>query len=202
MGNCAGSERNSSSGATGERLKEACSINQSLTTLGRVISELVDAQQSAQAGGGPRHIPYRDSRLTYLLQVSALGVAILDKHICLLGQQCHTLVQGTPESFNLHPCKQKIRAPALQKQKPLKLQCVEGTTLGGPQEFQPCVSAFNLPAAWEGITPFHTAALLQQSSLMLPEQGSSGQRRHLQRACTIYQDGVSRRIHWAATQRR
>ncbi|EIE19392.1 kinesin-domain-containing protein [Coccomyxa subellipsoidea C-169] len=69
----AGSERNTSSGATGERLKEACSINQSLTTLGRVISELVDAQQSAQAGGGPRHIPYRDSRLTFLLQDSLGG---------------------------------------------------------------------------------------------------------------------------------
>lgn len=66
---CAGSERNTASGATGERLREACSINQSLTTLGRVISELVEAQQAAQAGGAPRHIPYRDSRLTFLLQV-------------------------------------------------------------------------------------------------------------------------------------
>ena len=65
----AGSERNTASGATGERLREACSINQSLTTLGRVISELVEAQQAAQAGGVLRHIPYRDSRLTFLLQV-------------------------------------------------------------------------------------------------------------------------------------
>ncbi|KAK9915231.1 hypothetical protein WJX75_006495 [Coccomyxa subellipsoidea] len=69
----AGSERNTASGATGERLREACSINQSLTTLGRVISELVEAQQAAQAGGAPRHIPYRDSRLTFLLQDSLGG---------------------------------------------------------------------------------------------------------------------------------
>ena len=36
----AGSERNKSSGAVGERLKEACSINQSLTTLGRSVPQL------------------------------------------------------------------------------------------------------------------------------------------------------------------
>ncbi|CAL5224275.1 g6937 [Coccomyxa viridis] len=67
----AGSERNKGSGAVGERLKEACSINQSLTTLGRVIKELVEAQQSRQS----RHIPYRDSRLTFLLQESLGGNA-------------------------------------------------------------------------------------------------------------------------------
>ena len=60
----AGSERNKSSGAAGDRLREACSINQSLTTLGRVMKELVEAQRSRLA----RHIPYRDSRLTFLLQ--------------------------------------------------------------------------------------------------------------------------------------
>lgn len=32
--------------------------------------ELVEAQRSGRAG---RHIPYRDSRLTFLLQVSALA---------------------------------------------------------------------------------------------------------------------------------
>ncbi|CAL8468383.1 g7923 [Coccomyxa elongata] len=69
----AGSERNKSSGATGERLKEACSINQSLTTLGRVISELVEAQQAQQQGSPARHIPYRESRLTFLLQDSLGG---------------------------------------------------------------------------------------------------------------------------------
>ncbi len=64
----AGSERNKSSGAAGERLREACSINQSLTALGRVIKELVEAQRSRLA----RHIPYRDSRLTFLLQACTL----------------------------------------------------------------------------------------------------------------------------------
>lgn len=51
----------------GEHFKEACHINKSLTTLGRVIMELVEAQRSGRRG---RHVPYRDSRLTFLLQVS------------------------------------------------------------------------------------------------------------------------------------
>ena len=66
MSRLAGSERNKLSGATGEHFREACSINKSLTCLGRVIMELVEAQR---AGKRHTHIPYRDSRLTFLLQV-------------------------------------------------------------------------------------------------------------------------------------
>lgn len=57
----AGSERQSKTGATGDRLKEATKINLSLSALGNVISALVDSRTG--------HIPYRDSRLTRLLQV-------------------------------------------------------------------------------------------------------------------------------------
>ncbi|KDO17832.1 hypothetical protein SPRG_16527, partial [Saprolegnia parasitica CBS 223.65] len=56
----AGSERQSKTGATGARLKEGCKINLSLSALGNVISALVD--------GKGKHIPYRDSKLTRLLQ--------------------------------------------------------------------------------------------------------------------------------------
>uniref|UniRef100_A0A8C0XMA4 Kinesin-like protein n=1 Tax=Castor canadensis TaxID=51338 RepID=A0A8C0XMA4_CASCN len=61
----AGSERQSKTGATGERLKEATKINLSLSALGNVISALVD--------GRSKHIPYRDSKLTRLLQDSLGG---------------------------------------------------------------------------------------------------------------------------------
>eukprot|EP00793_Prasinoderma_coloniale_P000109 PRCOL_00005617-RA len=61
----AGSERQSKTGATGERLKEATKINMSLSALGNVISSLVDAKSA--------HIPYRDSKLTRLLQDSLGG---------------------------------------------------------------------------------------------------------------------------------
>ncbi|XP_038875671.1 kinesin-like protein KIN-12C [Benincasa hispida] len=64
----AGSERQKSSGAEGDRLKEAANINKSLSTLGLVIMSLVDL-----AHGKHRHIPYRDSRLTFLLQDSLGG---------------------------------------------------------------------------------------------------------------------------------
>ncbi len=67
-GYAAGSERQKASGAQGERLREAANINKSLSTLGHVISSLVDLQN-----GKARHIPYRDSRLTFLLQVRGAG---------------------------------------------------------------------------------------------------------------------------------
>src|SRR5262245_1449345 len=57
----AGSERLAKTGATGDRLKEAQAINKSLSALGNTIAAL----QKKQA-----HVPYRDSKLTYLLQDS------------------------------------------------------------------------------------------------------------------------------------
>ena len=54
----AGSERQARTGATGDRLKEAASINLSLSALGNVISAL--------AAGNGRHVPYR-LVLNYLL---------------------------------------------------------------------------------------------------------------------------------------
>jgi len=61
----AGSERQSKTQATGILLKEATKINLSLSALGNVISALVDGKSS--------HIPYRDSKLTRLLQDSLGG---------------------------------------------------------------------------------------------------------------------------------
>ena len=62
----AGSERQNKTGAEGIRLKEGAKINLSLSCLGNVISALVE---------GKPHIPYRDSKLTRLLQDS-LGKAV------------------------------------------------------------------------------------------------------------------------------
>ncbi|EYU17398.1 hypothetical protein MIMGU_mgv1a000460mg [Erythranthe guttata] len=66
----AGSERQKSSGAEGERLKEATNINKSLSTLGLVIMNLVSV-----SNGKSLHVPYRDSKLTFLLQDSLGGNA-------------------------------------------------------------------------------------------------------------------------------
>lgn len=62
----AGSERQSKTGATGDTLKEAAKINLSLSALGNVISALADAKNNS-------FVPYRDSKLTRLLQDSLGG---------------------------------------------------------------------------------------------------------------------------------
>ncbi|GMH91959.1 hypothetical protein TL16_g12208 [Triparma laevis f. inornata] len=62
----AGSERQKKTGASGDRLKEGAKINLSLSALGNVISVLAD-------GKSGKHIPYRDSKLTRLLQDSLGG---------------------------------------------------------------------------------------------------------------------------------
>ncbi|ETN42935.1 uncharacterized protein HMPREF1541_02093 [Cyphellophora europaea CBS 101466] len=84
----AGSERLNASKVEGARLKETQNINKSLSCLGDVISAL--GQQSAGGSGsggfnprasvnagsgsdGGAHIPYRNSKLTYLLQYSLSG---------------------------------------------------------------------------------------------------------------------------------
>lgn len=65
MVDLAGSERQSKTEAKGQRLKEAQKINLSLSALGNVIQALVD--------GKAKHIPYRNSKLTRLLQDSLGG---------------------------------------------------------------------------------------------------------------------------------
>eukprot|EP00741_Cyanophora_paradoxa_P000256 tig00000402_g248.t1 len=75
----AGSERAESTGATGDRLKEGCAINQSLSALGNVISALADAS----TGKKGVFVPYRNSVLTRLLQ-DALGGNSKTIMICAL----------------------------------------------------------------------------------------------------------------------
>ncbi|CAL1715392.1 unnamed protein product [Somion occarium] len=67
----AGSERLEKSGAGNDkdRLKETQSINKSLSALGDVIAALGERGE----GKGDKHIPYRNSKLTYLLQNSLSG---------------------------------------------------------------------------------------------------------------------------------
>ena len=80
----AGSERQSKTGATGDRLKEATKINLSLSALGNVISALVDSKSG--------HTPYRDSKLTRLLQArlgSLHRQPALHGHVCSGSESPH-----------------------------------------------------------------------------------------------------------------
>jgi kinesin family protein 3/17 len=80
----AGSERVRVTGATGVRLEESKKINQSLSALGNVISALTERSLKS-------HIPYRDSKITRLLEDS-------------LGGNCKTtfmaMISPSIEAFN------------------------------------------------------------------------------------------------------
>ena len=62
----AGSERNSRTKTSGERLREAGSINNTLMTLRSCIEILRENQQNATA----KMVPYRDSKITHLFKVA------------------------------------------------------------------------------------------------------------------------------------
>ena len=78
----AGCEQVRRSGAAGSRLDEACGINKSLSALGNVVAALTAAKAEddlpasadtpAKKKGAATHVPYRDSKLTFLLS-EALG---------------------------------------------------------------------------------------------------------------------------------
>ncbi|KAI8375530.1 kinesin heavy chain [Blakeslea trispora] len=77
----AGSEKVGKTGASGQTLEEAKKINKSLTALGMVINALTDGKSS--------HIPYRDSKLTRILQESLGG-----------NSRTTLIINCSPSSFN------------------------------------------------------------------------------------------------------
>ena len=76
----AGSEKVQKTGAEGERLNEAKSINKSLSALGNVINALSSKQ---------KHVPYRDSKLTRLLSDSLGG-----------NSKTSLIITASPMSYN------------------------------------------------------------------------------------------------------
>ena len=75
----AGSERASRTGAAGARLKEGAQINQSLSALGRCIKMLASFGGGGKANGAAKRnlavVPFRESKLTFLLKDSLSGNA-------------------------------------------------------------------------------------------------------------------------------
>lgn len=72
----AGSERYNKTQAAGACYTEGCAINKSLSALGNVVSALSEGKKIA-------HVPYRDSKLTRLLQDCLAGNALMALIICL-----------------------------------------------------------------------------------------------------------------------
>ena len=79
----AGSEKVGKTGAKGKRLEEAKNINKSLSILGLVITALTDSKSS--------HVPYRDSKLTRVLQDSLGG-----------NSKTTLIITCSPSAFNQH----------------------------------------------------------------------------------------------------
>ena len=86
----AGSERTRITGATGKQLQESIKINKSLSALGNVINALTDIKER-------KHIPYRDSKLTRLLEDSLGGnckttmIATISPAHCSFNESLSTL---------------------------------------------------------------------------------------------------------------
>lgn len=100
----AGSERISKSGAEGSRLREAQCINKSLSALGDVINALRSRHS---------HVPFRNSRLTYLLQDSLSG----DSKTLMLVQVCvHTASHASTLTLIDRECDRDIprEKPSIQ----------------------------------------------------------------------------------------
>ena len=76
----AGSEKTEKAGTSGDRLKEGCAINKSLSTLGQVIKVLAD---KSSGKGKKQVVPYRNSALTRILS-NALGGNSKTLMICAL----------------------------------------------------------------------------------------------------------------------
>ncbi|KAI4989186.1 hypothetical protein ZWY2020_036503 [Hordeum vulgare] len=94
----AGSERASQTAASGMRLKEGSHINKSLLTLGKVIRQL--------SGGRNGHIPYRDSKLTRILQ-SSLGGNARTAIICTMSP-AHSHVEQSRNTLLFANCAKNV----------------------------------------------------------------------------------------------
>lgn len=93
----AGSERISKTGAEGNTLTEAQNINKSLTALGQVINALTDGKST--------HVPYRDSKLTRLLQESLGGNSMTS-----------LIITCSPSTFNEEETRSTLRFGSRAKQ--------------------------------------------------------------------------------------
>ncbi|XP_050399576.1 kinesin-like protein KIFC3 isoform X2 [Patella vulgata] len=129
----AGSERVSKSGADGTRLKEAQNINKSLSCLGDVIHSLRSKQN---------HVPYRNSKLTYLLQDSLGGDS---KTLMIV--QASPAVQNVSETICTLNFAQRVRTVQLgSATRQLETGDINENTLSTPSRSPLPHSPYNSPA--------------------------------------------------------
>lgn len=81
LADLAGSERQSKAGTATASLAEGCAINKSLSALGNVLTALTEASGPEPLSGA--HVPFRDSKLTRLLQDCLGGSALMTLVVCV-----------------------------------------------------------------------------------------------------------------------
>jgi kinesin family protein C2/C3 len=111
LADLAGSERVGRSEATGQRLIEAAAINKSLSSLGNCMAGLA---------AGNSHVPFRDSKLTYLLQDSLSGDA-----------KCAFFINVSPSSTNASETLQSLKFG--QRLRAIALGPASANVSGGPK---------------------------------------------------------------------
>ena len=118
----AGSERVSRSLSQGERLKEAQHINKSLSALGDVMATL------SKQNGVPSHVPYRNSKLTSILQncIGGTSKTLLFTCICPHIQHQHNLAESL--STLQFASRTKLVRNVVQKRSRQRMQSGKGMT--------------------------------------------------------------------------
>ena len=98
----AGSERVGKTDAKGDRLREAQNINKSLSALGDVVSALATRS---------KHVPYRNSKLTYLLQDSlggnskvSFGATLSKPRLCVADESPLSAADRASSTAGSHVC--------------------------------------------------------------------------------------------------
>ncbi len=145
----AGSERIAKTGAAGLRLEEAKNINRSLTTLGMVIKALADRQP---------HIPYRDARLTRLLEESLGGNSKTCLIICCSPELSHSQESISTLRFGERAkCVQNHAVPN-EEVSMYELQLLLNKALLEIESLKTELAGVRVPSAATVVIPLETAA--------------------------------------------
>eukprot|EP00656_Telonema_subtile_P014310 TRINITY_DN17318_c0_g1_i2.p1 TRINITY_DN17318_c0_g1~~TRINITY_DN17318_c0_g1_i2.p1 ORF type:complete len:525 (+),score=114.12 TRINITY_DN17318_c0_g1_i2:254-1828(+) len=154
----AGSERNKRTGASGQRFKESVSINQGLLALGNVISALSSSK-------GVKHVPYRESKLTRVLQDALGGNSFTVMLACVspadnsLEETLNTLKYASRARFikntpivNVNPSTEHVMLEDLQSEIDSLQQRLQqqGTVAPDPEQAQMLQSVMHDKLALEG----------------------------------------------------
>ncbi|KAH7341124.1 kinesin heavy chain [Rhizoctonia solani] len=156
----AGSEKVGKTGASGQTLEEAKKINKSLSALGMVINALTDGKSS--------HIPYRDSKLTRILQESLGG-----------NSRTTLIINCSPSSYNepetLSTLRFGMRAKSIKNTARVNAELSPAELKGLLKKAQSTNSTYAtyLGALEAELAQWRAGAVVDQSDWALPEKSGA-----------------------------